>query len=92
MVMLVSKSVLPPTFAFGVTYVKETALTNEPLSAGDATSAITPYAIEKLPIDISKTHRSRRQDMPEIARACNTRRPSRAAYEFASTIATLVPM
>ena len=31
------------------TYAKETALTKDPLSAGEETSAITPYAIEKVP-------------------------------------------
>ena len=34
------------------TYENETALTNEPLSAGDATSEMTPYAMGITPVDI----------------------------------------
>jgi hypothetical protein len=35
------------------TYAKDTALTKEPLSAGEAMSFMTPYAIEKVPWGIS---------------------------------------
>jgi hypothetical protein len=35
------------------TYAKDTALTKEPLSAGEAMSFMTPYAIENVPGGIS---------------------------------------
>ena len=39
-----------------LTYAKDTRLTKEPRSAGDATSMITPYATENLPEKISLEH------------------------------------
>jgi hypothetical protein len=40
------------------TYVKETALTNEPLSAGEVISEITPYPIGIMPVNISNENPS----------------------------------
>lgn len=40
-------------YAGNQTYAKDTKAAKDPLSAGDATSATTPYAIENVPGDIS---------------------------------------
>ena len=73
------------------TYPKDTALTKDPLSAGDATSVMTPYAIENVPEDVSNQSKTGMRSMPEIARACSTRRPRSAEYVFDRTMAILAP-
>ena len=47
------KSDLKATVPSFKTYAKETTLTKDPRSAGDAISVITPYAIEKVPVSLS---------------------------------------
>lgn len=51
------------------TYVNDTALMNEPLSAGDVISLTTPYPTGM---------------MPETPSACRTLRPRSSLYDFAS--------
>src|SRR5277367_1370233 len=78
------------------TYEKETALTNEPLSAGEAISEITPYPIGITPVNISSENpgglRPRVRDvvlrpcyktLPDTPNACNTLRPRSSLYDFA---------
>ena len=78
---------------YGVhTYAKDTALTKDPLSAGDATSVITPYAIENVPECISVELKNGVRSMPEIAKACSIRRPTSAEYLSANTMAILAAM
>ena len=58
-VMLVSCVSLNLRFWISRTYAKDIALTKEPLSAGEAMSFTTPYAIEKVPENISLEPESR---------------------------------
>ena len=52
-------------------------------------SVITPYAIEKVPRDISVESKTRTENMPEIAKACRTLRLRSAEYDFDKAIAIL---
>jgi hypothetical protein len=70
------------------TYENETALTNEPLSAGEAMSEMTPYAMGITPADISdekKTWAAKVSwTLPDTPNAYSTLKSRSSLYNFAS--------
>lgn len=67
-----------PEWARRETYVKETALTKEPRSAGEAMSEITPYPMGWSPFKVS-SEKTKVTFLPpgEVVKASPTRDPKR---------------